>query len=70
MKPFVKDAVGHFRSLILHSLKEYEPSPTHVLNRLLKPLCKDFKKILEKGTTKDTAKVIEQFFKLCQKYLK
>ena len=68
-KPFVKDTIGHFRNLILHALREYEPSSPHILKRLILPLCRDFKRIVEKGTTKDTKEVLESFLAICQKYL-
>lgn len=41
MKKLVKDTIGHFRVLVEHSLREYEPSPGHILKRMIKPLCRD-----------------------------
>ncbi|MEX2722288.1 MAG: hypothetical protein Q6366_011385 [Candidatus Freyarchaeota archaeon] len=66
-KPFVKDAVGHFRNLLIHSAREYEPSPEHVLKRLLRPLCQDLNYIIEKGTTRDAKETLTLFQKECKK---
>lgn len=64
-KPFVKDAAGHFRNLIAHSVREYEPSPEHVLKRLLRPLCEDISRILDQGTAADAKEVVELFSREC-----
>lgn len=53
MKKFVKDTVGHFEVLIEHSQRPYEPSPPHVLKRLIRPLCRDFERVIEQGTKND-----------------
>lgn len=66
-KPFVKDAAGHFRNLIAHSLREYEPSPEHILKRLLRPLCDDMSRILEDGTAADCKEAVELFSEECRR---
>jgi hypothetical protein len=66
-KPFVKDAVGHFRNLLIHSTREYEPSPEHILKRLLKPLCLDLDDIAKKGTANDAWETLISFQKECTK---
>ena len=58
-KPFVKDAAGHFRSLIAHSLREHEPSHEHILERLIRPLCEDISRILDEGTAADAKEAAE-----------
>lgn len=52
MKHFVKEAVGHFKVLMDHSLRDYEPYPVHVLKRMVVPLCQDFERILDQGIKK------------------
>ena len=66
-KPFVKDAVGHFRNLLIHSTREYEPSPEHILKRLLRPLCLDIDHIIKKGTARDAKETLTLFQKECKK---
>jgi len=66
-KPFVKDAAGHFRNLIAHSLREYEPSREHVLKRLIKPLCEDISRILDEGTAVDAKEAAELLSKECKR---
>ena len=66
-KPFVKDAAGHFRNLIAHSLREYEPSHEHILKRLIKPLCEDVSRILDEGTAADAKEAAELFSKECNR---
>jgi len=66
-KPFVKDAAGHFRNLLIHSLREYEPTPEHLLKRLLKPLCTDIARVLNQGTAGDAMETLTMFHKECEK---
>lgn len=66
-KPFVKDAAGHFRNLLIHSLREYEPTPEHLLKRLLKPLCIDITRILNQGTAGDAEETLMMLHKECEK---
>jgi len=66
VKAFVKDTIGHFKVLIDHSQRPYEPSPVHVLKRIVKPLCRDFSKLLEEGTKNDTWEAIEGFSQACE----
>lgn len=65
MKKNVKATISFFRLLIEHSQKEYEPSPEHILKRMLIPLCRSFRGIVEKGTKNDAWDVIEGFSKEC-----
>ncbi len=69
MKNFVKDTVGHFTVLIDHATREYEPSPEHILKRMILPLCHDFATVLRKGTKNDARQVIEGFSRACQDLL-
>ncbi len=64
-KPYVKDAAGHFRNLIIHSLREYEPTPEHTLRRLIQPLCRDIERILERGTARDAHEALTLLHKEC-----
>lgn len=66
-KPFVKDAVGRFRNLLIHSTREYEPSPEHVSKRPLIPLCRDLNHIIEKGTARDAKETLTLFQKDCKR---
>ena len=65
MKQVVKRTIGHFGVLIDHALKPYEPSPEHVLKRMVHPLCQDIHKILDRGTKNDAWEVIEGFSREC-----
>lgn len=67
MKKVVKDTVGHFEVLVDHSQRAYEPSPTHVLKRLVRPLCRDFERIIDKGTKNDAWDAIEGFLAVCER---
>lgn len=66
MKKSVKNTVGHFKVLLDHSQRPYEPSPEHILRRIVKPLCRDFSRLLDKGTKNDAWEVLEGFAKACQ----
>ncbi len=70
MKKNVKSAISFFRLLIEHSQREYEPSPEHVLKRMLLPLCRSFSEIVENGTKNDAWDVIQGFSKECPRRLK
>jgi len=50
VKKNVKATISFFRLLIEHSQKEYEPSPEHILKRMLLPLCRNFSEIAKEGT--------------------
>jgi hypothetical protein len=67
VKKVVKSTISFFRLLIEHSQREYEPSPTHILKRILKPLCRNFSEIVEKGTKNDAWETIEGFARECKK---
>lgn len=42
MKKVVKSTISFFRLLIEHSQREYEPSPEHILKRMLNPFWHNF----------------------------
>ena len=67
MKKNVKSTISFFRLLIEHSQKDYEPSPSHILKRMLVPLCEHFAEIAEKGTKNDAWDVIEGFVQECER---
>jgi hypothetical protein len=67
VKKNVKSAISFFRLLIEHSQREYEPSPEHILKRMLLPLCRAFAEIVESGTKNDAWEVIRGFSRECQK---
>ncbi len=67
MKKIVKSTISFFRLLIEHSQREYEPSPEHILKRMLKPLCRNLSEIMEKGTKNDAWEIIEGFARECKK---
>jgi len=70
VKKIVKDTIGHFKVMIKHSQLPYEPSPVHILKRMVKPLCRDFAQLLQEGTKNDTWQVIEGFSTVCSKALR
>ena len=70
MKKNVKSTISFFRLLIEHSQREYEPSPEHILKRMLLPLCCAFSEIAENGTKNDAWEVIRGFSKECKKAFK
>jgi len=61
VKKVVRSTVSFFRLLIEHSQRGYEPSPEHILKRMLKPLCRNFSEIVERGTKSDAWEIIEGF---------
>jgi hypothetical protein len=65
MKQVVKRTIGHFGVLIDHALRPYEPSPEHVLRRMVHPLCQDVRDILDNGTKNDAWEVMEGFSREC-----
>jgi len=67
MSKNVKATISFFRLLIEHSQRQYEPSPEHVLKRMLVPLCRSFKVIVEKGTKNDAWQVIEGCSRVCER---
>ena len=50
-----------------HSQKGYEPSPEHILQRMLIPLCAHFHNILEFGTKNDAWEIVEGFSQECKR---
>lgn len=67
MKKHVKSTVSFFRLLIEHSQRDYEPSPEHLLKRMLLPLCDHLAEIACEGTKNDAWDTIEGFAKECQR---
>ena len=67
MKKNVKSTVSFFRLLIEHSQRPYEPSPEHILKRMLLALCHGLSEIVESGTKNDAWEVVEGFAKECRK---
>ncbi len=70
MKKSVKATISFFRLLIEHSQKEYEPSPEHILKRMLLPLCRNFSEITTERTKNDAWDVIQGFSQECNKLLR
>ena len=67
LKKNVKSTVSFFRLLIEHSQRDYEPSPEHVLKRMLLPLCDHLTEIVEEGTKNDAWDAIEGFARECRR---
>ncbi len=67
MKKNVKSTISFYRLLIEHSQRPYEPSPEHILKRMLVPLCHGLTEIVENGTKNDAWEVVEGFAQECQK---
>jgi hypothetical protein len=57
--------VSFFRLLVEHSQRPYEPSPEHVLKRMLLPLCDHLTEIVTEGTKNDAWDAIEDFVSEC-----
>ncbi|MBU1660246.1 MAG: hypothetical protein KKD28_02090 [Chloroflexi bacterium] len=66
MKKNVKSTISFFRLLVEHSHRDYEPSPQHVLKRMLLPLCDHLTEIVEDGTKNDAWDVVEGFVRECR----
>jgi len=66
MKKNVKSTISYFRLLIKHSQKKYEPSPEHILKRMLIPICESLNEISETGTRNDAWDLVEGFTKECK----
>jgi len=49
VKKNVKSAASFFRLLVEHSQRPYEPSPEHVLKRMLLPLCDHLTEIVKEA---------------------
>ncbi|MHA1833791.1 MAG: hypothetical protein ACTSV7_07355 [Candidatus Baldrarchaeia archaeon] len=69
VEKYVKRTVAYFRNLVDHALRPYEPSPTHVLKRVLKPFCKNISFVAENGTKNHFKKLVEEISKNCKKYV-
>ncbi len=66
MKKIVKSTISFYRLLIEHSLKPYEPSPQHLLKRMLLPLCEQFNILVKHSTKNDAWNIIQGFSTECQ----
>ncbi len=66
MNKIVKRALGHFKVLIEHSLRPYEPSPEHILKRMVKPLCQDVSAMQKKGTRNDSWEFLQGLAEACR----
>lgn len=69
MKKNVKSTISYFRLLIKHSQKTYEPSPEHILKRMLIPICESLNETLENGTRNDAWDLVEGFTKECKRLI-
>ena len=67
MKKVVKSTISYFRLLIKHSQKPYEPTPDHILERTLIPICENMNEIYEGGTRNDAWDLVEGFAKQCKR---
>jgi len=66
VKKIVKSTISFYRLLLEHSLRPYEPSPQHVLKRMLLPLCRNFSILPERGTKNDCWELIQGFADECE----
>jgi len=53
-----------------HSLRPYEPSPEHILRRMIIPLCEDVRLIIERGTRNDSWDLLQGVSKECGRILR
>jgi hypothetical protein len=67
MKKNVKSTISYFKLLIKHSQKPYEPSPEHILKRMLIPICESMNEICDGGTRNDAWDLVEGFAKECRR---
>lgn len=70
MKKIVKSTISYFELLIRHSQKKYEPSPEHILKRMLIPLCGNLDELVKSGTKNDAWELMEGFSKECKRLRK
>lgn len=68
MKKITKSTISYFELLIRHSQKKYEPSPEHILKRMLIPLCENLDKLVTTGTKNDDWELMEGFSKECKRF--
>lgn len=68
MKILSKRTIGHFRVLLDPCGRRKEPSPEHILERIVSPLCQDFSHVLREGTKNDAWQILEEFVNECQKF--
>ena len=64
-RKLVKSTASFFRLLLEHSQRGYEPSPEHILKRMLAPLCQSFAELLQEGTKNDAWDLLERFSREC-----
>ena len=70
MKKNVKSTISYFKLLIKHSQKPYEPSPEHILKRMLIPICQSINEIRDSGTRNDACDLVEGFAKECMRLVR
>jgi len=66
LKRIMKRTLGHFKDLLEHSLRPYEPSPEHILERIVKPICQDARTIRKKGTRNGSWNLIQGLAEECE----
>jgi len=65
----VKRTLGHFKILIEHSLRPYEPTPQHILKRMIMPICQDVRTMQTKGTKNDSWDLLQGLGEECKAIL-
>lgn len=66
MNTIVKRTLGHFKVLIEHSLRPYEPTPEHILKRMIRPICQDVRMMQMKGTKNDSWEFLRGLVEACK----
>lgn len=69
MNRIVKRTLGHFKILIEHSLRPYEPTPQHILKRMIMPICQDVRTMQTKGTKNDSWDFLQGLGEECKAIL-
>ncbi|MEM2133929.1 MAG: hypothetical protein QXG44_03710 [Candidatus Jordarchaeaceae archaeon] len=69
MNKIVKRTLGHFKILIEHSLRPYEPTPQHILKRIVIPICQDVRAMQTKGTKNDSWEFLQVLAEECKAIL-
>lgn len=63
---YIKRILGHFKNLVTHTTRPYDPSPSHLKKRLILPLCEDITLLIEKGNKNDYEKALSGISKICK----
>ncbi len=69
MNKIVKRTLGHFKILIEHSLRPYEPTTQHILKRMIMPICQDIRTMQMKGTKNDSWELLQGLAEECKAIL-